>query len=229
MSKPNALDLRIIKYLLRDGRTSFAEIADKSGATKNKIWKRYAMMVRKRIITGATVQMNFAIFGYDTVVTFLINVEANQLDQVMDYISKITEVRAYRQYNSIYNIRAFAPLKDLNELDRLKQAIKRMLPTIGLRTYIWTDVRNIPENLSFNNQGRDVAIGVLRRLDKADHERRDPVEVDDLDLLIVKKLTLDGRASFSEIAKELGTSIDTAVKRYHKLRRQRRTKNFHSN
>ena len=66
----------------------------------------------------------------------------------MELIGKITEVRAYRQYNSVYNVRAVATLRDLNELDHVKQVIKRKLPTLGLKTYIWTGVRNIPENLN---------------------------------------------------------------------------------
>jgi Lrp/AsnC family transcriptional regulator for asnA, asnC and gidA len=39
-----------------------------------------------------------------------------------------------------------------------------------------------------------------------------------LDKQIVAKLTLDGRASFTEIAKELELSTDTVVKRYHRLK-----------
>ncbi len=175
-------------------------------------------MVRKGIITGATVQMNFSKFGYDALATFLINVESNQLDKVMSYIGKMTEVRAYRQYNSVYNIRAVAILRDLNQLDHFKQAIKRMLPTMGLRTYLWTDTRNIPENLSLNYPLEKMSQKSVFCLAAGEHKCLQPLKIDDLDKQIIKKLTIDGRASFVEIAKELETSIDTVVKRYHKLK-----------
>ena len=42
--------------------------------------------------------------------------------------------------------------------------------------------------------------------------------VDELDWEIVNKLTLNGRTSFNKIAHEIGTSTDTVVKRYHKLK-----------
>ncbi len=44
---------------------------------------------------------------------------------------------------------AVATLRNLNELDHVKQVIRRKLPTMGLKSYIWTGVRNIPENLNF--------------------------------------------------------------------------------
>jgi DNA-binding Lrp family transcriptional regulator len=223
-SKLNALDSRIIKELLQDGRATFVEIANRCGVTKNKVWKRFMAMARKGIISGATIQMNFAKFGYEVIATFLINVEAHQIEQVMAYIRSITEVFAFRQYNSVYNIRAFATLKDLDELDRLKQAIKRKLPTVGIRTYIWTDVRNVPENLGLTDQTEEASGKAKPNLSPLDQKQTDTVKIDELDLRIVKLLTLDGRASFTKIAQEVGTSVDTVMKRYRKLRKSNAVK-----
>jgi len=181
-------------------------------------------MDRKGIISGATIQMNFAKFGYEVFATFLINVEAHQIEQVMAYIRSITEVHAYRQYNSVYNIRAFATLKDLNELDHLKQTIKRKLPTVGIRTYIWTDVRNVPENLALADHAEESSGKAKRNLGPLDPKQTDTVKIDELDLRIVQRLTLDGRASFTKIAQEVGTSVDTVMKRYHKLRKNNAVK-----
>src|SRR3989304_2387009 len=147
MLKIREIDAKIIKELLHDGRKSFVEIAKEFGVTKKKVWKHYKELKNKGIITGATVHVNFANFGYEALATLLISVEAQRINQVMDYIEKMTEIRRHRQYNSIYNVRAVTMLKNINELDRVKEAIRRRLPSNNLRTYIWTDVRNIPENL----------------------------------------------------------------------------------
>lgn len=181
-------------------------------------------MYKKGIISGATIQMNFAKFGYEVFATFLINVEANQIEQVMEYIGSMTEVHAYRQYNSVYNIRAFATLKDLTKLDHLKQTIKRKLPTVGIRTYIWTDVRNVPENLALTDNAEESSGKAKRNLSPLDTKQTDKVKIDELDLRIVQLLTLDGRASFTKIAKEVGTSVDTVMKRYNKLRKNNAVK-----
>ncbi len=216
--KINEIDSKIIKCLLQDGRKSFVEIAEECKVSKNKIWKRYKAMEKKGIITGSTVQMNFASFGYDALATLLINVESQQIHEVMEYIEKISEIRAYRQYYSLYNVRAVTTLENLNDLTRIKELLKRKLPTLGLKTYFWTAVKNTPENLS--------AIGAQRNiLEKEENSSRPKTriltkeEIDERDLQIVQNLTLNGRAPFNEIAKKLETSIDTVAKRYNKLKK----------
>jgi Lrp/AsnC family transcriptional regulator for asnA, asnC and gidA len=218
VSKINELDSRILKNLLKDGRKGYDKIAKKYGVSTNKVWKRFKAMEKKGIINGATVQMNFGHFGYDALATLLISVEAQQLEQAMEFIEKITEVRAYRQYNSVYNVRAVAVLRDLNELDHVKEVIKRKLPTLGLKTYIWTGVRNIPENLNLTGALKDASESSQQNSDRIIPIMGERIMIDELDKQIVAKLTLDGRASFTKIAKEIGLSTDTVVKRYHRLR-----------
>lgn len=175
-------------------------------------------MEERGIITGATIQMNFSHFGFDALVTLLISVDAQDIEQAMEFIEKTTEVRAYRQYNNIYNIRAVATLRNLYELDHIKQIIKRKLPSIGLKTYVWTGVRNIPENLNLVADKDFKGANLLPNSSKPDLKPIERVIIDELDQQIAGKLTLDGRSSFTEIAKEIGVSTDTVVKRYHRLR-----------
>jgi Lrp/AsnC family leucine-responsive transcriptional regulator len=212
------IDAKIIKDLLIDGRKNFSEIGKECGVTKNKVWKHYRELEKKGIIVGATIQLNFASFGYEALATLLISVEAQLINQVMDYIRKIPEIRPYRQYNSIYNIRAVTTLKDINELDRTKAAIRRQLATNGLRTYIWTDVRNIPENLKLLTNKKNSDTVNEQPLLKP-HIQKIDLNIDKIDLRIVDKLSSNGRSSFSKIAREIGTSTDTVAKRYGKLAR----------
>lgn len=219
MSVVREIDARIIKTLLQDGRTSFAKIAEDNGTTKDRIWKHYNLLEKKGIIAGSTVQINYDYFGFDAIVTMLIDVESQQIDKVTEYLGKITEILAYRQYNSIYNIRAVAKLRTLNELDHVKAAIRRRLPTTALRTYIWTAVKNIPENLklmpykiNMNNQ-----FELCLKPSTNTHLIERP-KIDDLDLKIVEILVKDGRTPFNEIAQNIGVSTDTVLKRYHKLK-----------
>jgi Lrp/AsnC family transcriptional regulator for asnA, asnC and gidA len=175
-------------------------------------------MEKRGIITGATIQMNFAALGFDAMATLLISVESEQLDQVMDYIKKITEVRAYRQYNSIYNLRVVTTLKNINELDHVKEVIRLRTPANGIRTYIWTDVRNIPENLSLTTAPKNVNDYCKPESAEAFRNPKIKSTVDELDYRIIEELASNGRTPFSTIADELGTSTDTVVKRYRKLR-----------
>jgi DNA-binding Lrp family transcriptional regulator len=217
MLKISELDSRILKYLLQDGRDSFAGIAQKCGVTKNKVWKRYKAMERKGIISGATLQVNFANLGYDAVATLLVSVEAHEIDRVIERIGKIREVRAYRHYNSAYNVRGVTILKDISELDHVKETLRRSLPIMGLKTYVWTGVRNIPQNLKLAPNEKIT----LRKHEPAlETTLKQTIEneVDELDWEIINRLASEGRVPFSEIACEIGTSTDTVVKRYHRLK-----------
>ncbi|MGD0449991.1 MAG: AsnC family transcriptional regulator [Candidatus Bathyarchaeia archaeon] len=219
-TKLNDLDAKILRILLKDGRTGYDELAEACNVTKNVAWKRCRAMEKKGIIKGATVQINYSHFGFDAIATLLVSVNPEQMEQVMELLPKITEVKAFRQYNSVYNVRAYASLKDLNELDHVKQIIKQKIPTMGLKTYIWTGVRNIPENLNLT--------GILEQADKDGRQDLNKTVsaleaetlIDELDKQIMAKLTLDGRASFSQIAKQIGVSTETVIKRYHNLRKK---------
>ncbi len=216
MPKIRELDSKILKILLKDGRIGYDAIAHECGEPKNKIWKRVKAMEKKGIIKGATVQINFGQLGYVALATLLISIEAQQMEQAMLFTEKITEVRAYRQYNSVYNLRAIATLRDLNELDNIKQLLKHKLPTTGLKTYIWSGVRNIPENLNLTQTQDDIREN-KRNLSQSLSKIGNEITVDDIDRQIIEKLTINGRESFTKIAKEMDLSTDTVVKRYHRL------------
>jgi Lrp/AsnC family transcriptional regulator, regulator for asnA, asnC and gidA len=217
LPKISELDSRILKILLKDGRVGYDSIAKECSEPENKIWKRCKAMEKKGIIKGATVQINFGYFGYAALATILISVEAQQMDQVMEIIKKITEVRAYRQYNSVYNVRAVATLFDLNELDHLKHLIKRNLPTLGIKTFIWAGVKNIPENMKLTCETKNSQKSP-EKTSQIIGEICKKIKIDDVDKQIVQKLALNGRRSFSAIAKEIGLSTDTIIKRYNRLR-----------
>ena len=217
-AKLNDLDAKILNTLLKDGRTGWKELAEECKVTKNVAWKRCRAMEKKGIIKGATVQINFSHFGFDAIATLLISVNEDKIEQVMELIQKITEVRAFRQYNSIYNVRAFASLRDFNELDQVKQIIKQRVPITGLKTYFWLGSRNIPENLKLTDILKGTDQYSQQNLNKMNCAAKAETPIDELDTQIMAKLTLDGRASFTQIAKQLGVSTETIIKRYHKLR-----------
>jgi DNA-binding Lrp family transcriptional regulator len=217
--KINELDSYILKKLLHDGRRGYNEIAEEYGISENKVWKRCEAMKQKGIICGATVQMNFGHFGFDALVTLLISIEAQQMEEAMEIIQQVTDIRAHRQYNSVYNIRAVATLKDLNELDHIKQLIKRKLPTMGIKSYIWTGVRNIPENLNLTNSMKTCNEIIEQNQSNAGSMQNEKHTIDDVDKQIVNKLVSDGQMSFTRIAKEINMSTDTIVKRYYKLKK----------
>jgi DNA-binding Lrp family transcriptional regulator len=77
--------------------------------------------------------------------------------------------------------------------------------------------RNIPENLNFT-RSNDTFESSKQNLSQPIRRLTNEIKIDDADKQIVQKLTLNGRMSFTKIAKEIGLSTDTVVKRYNKLK-----------
>jgi Lrp/AsnC family transcriptional regulator, regulator for asnA, asnC and gidA len=216
MKNLSELDVVILKELLRDGRKSFTALAKDCQASKDVIWKHYKEMEKAGIIVGATIQYNYPGFGFEGVGVILVNVESQHTNEVLSRLRKFSTIRPFRQYDSLYNIGIIANLRKLSDLDSIKEELRRQNPVNSIRTYLWTGVRNTPENLS---------MGLLQKTsfqqDEVEPKKIVLAEgnwnVDELDLQIVDKLTSDGRVAFSNIGLELGVSTDTVARRYSKL------------
>ncbi len=197
----------------------YDELAKQCDTSINRIWKRYKALEKKGVIKGATTQVNFGHLGYAALATLLISVDAQQIGKIMDLIETMSEVRAYRQYNSIYNIRAVTTLQNLNELDQVKQIIRQRLPIVNLKTYLWTSVKNIPENLNTNKSSRENSAIAQNFSTLVASVHSDKIRVDAIDRQLIQKLTQNGRMSFSQIAKEMKIATNTVARRYNNLRK----------
>jgi len=93
-------------------------------------------------------------------------------------------------------------------------SLKKMSEVRVSKTCFWVAVRNIPENLSLGGteNTNNFLFSQQTRL-----ERMDNVQLDKVDHQIIEELSKNGRASFSEIAKAIGSSRDTVNRRYTRL------------
>ena len=212
------IDVKILKELLKDGRKSFTTIAEECHTSKDIVWKHYKNMTEAGIIVGATIQFNYPKFGYSGVAMIMLSVESHYVTDVFVRLKKIPDVDSFRYYNATYNLAAISHLKSLRDLERVKELISKRSIIDEIKTCIWTDVRNIPEN---------ILVGTFEhKTEKADGKRsqagvdaqKSSVKIDEIDMQIVEKLTKKGRLPFSKIAQEIGVSTDTVARRYKKLR-----------
>jgi DNA-binding Lrp family transcriptional regulator len=213
--KVDKIDAKILMDLLQDGRRNFSEIAKECGVSTNVIRKRFARMEKDGKIVGATVLVDYKCLNYMAIASLLLNVESQHVESALERLKQISNVLVIRQFNSRYGIRLIAKLKSLNELDRIKEAIRLHNSVIDIRTFFWLDVRNAPENLSFgiaNNQDQ-VASEIIPKT----YGPQKAIMVDETDLAIVEKLSQNGRMSFRKISEEIGMSPDTIIRRYEKL------------
>ncbi len=217
MTNIEEIDAIILRELLKDGRKSFVTIAAECNTSKDIIWKHYSDMKKAGIIVGATTQYNYPLFGYEGVVFVLVNVESQQLDKVFERLVKSPNFNTFRQYNSAYNIGIIGKVKKLRDLDKIKELIKTENPLTAIRTYLWTDVRNIPENLSFGFAENKISQTNENEPKEEESVIKNKVKLDETDIRIVEELTKNGRMPFSRIGQLIGASTDTVARRYANL------------
>jgi len=209
------IDVKILKELLKDGRKSFTTIAEECHTSKDIIWKHYSEMKKAGIIVGATIQYNYPCFGYEGIASIRLSVGSQHLNELFEQLTKIPNIRPFRIYNSAYNIGVFATIKNLKDLDNIKEMLIRRHPIIASKTYIWIDVRNTPENLSLCFAQNNGQVEEKKPREKCVNNSR--VKLDEIDIQIVEELNKNGRAPFSRIGQSIGVSTDTVTRRYARL------------
>ena len=210
------INAKILNDLLKDGRKSFSEIAKNCNTSSDVIAKRYKQMKKKGIILGATIQNSHSCINGHFIAGVNINIQHGKLQFVTELIKKIPHV--INVYPSVISQTAstIVILKDMQELEQVRQSIKRLSFIRGLDINLWLGIRTTPENLSALNVPELENEKVNRRAEYPSRKKTE-TKIDQIDLSIIEKLALNSRIPFEKIAEPLGVSTNTVVRRYEKL------------
>jgi len=118
------------------------------------------------------------------------------------------------------NIDLIAILTTLDQLNEIKDLIKRNFTVLELKTGIWTDVKEMNQNIAITDNIRKSSLQATNFTPKLEI-RKKSVQVgaiDEIDQKIADILAENGRISMAAIGKRIGISSDLARKKYEKLR-----------
>jgi DNA-binding Lrp family transcriptional regulator len=88
-----------------------------------------------------------------------------------------------------------------------------------MRTAIWTDVKEMNENLAIIAENRKKAAAPTNYVTKTEKKSNPKnICIDKIDQKIADKLAENGRVSMETLGREIGISPETAKKRYEKLK-----------
>ena len=171
------------------------------------------------VITGATIHINYKSFGYKAVAYILINVDPQQADKLVEYLQKMPEVYSFYNRGVKGNIDLVVILKTLEQLNEIKDSIKRRFSILEMKTAIWTDVKEMNENLAIIPADFKKASTIHHEIVPNEKKDSQNVLIDEIDQKIADKLAENGRISMDTLGKEIGVSADTAKRRYEKLKK----------
>jgi Lrp/AsnC family transcriptional regulator, regulator for asnA, asnC and gidA len=205
--KLDSIDRKILRDLLVDGRKSFSEIADECKINKSSVTRRYKQMVTKGIIVGATVQNSTSCYDRKLIIIFLLIVERGKTDEVLPLL-KMPQIVQVFPFQADPFICVWAVAKDADEVKTIQTCLQRLQFVNQVEPEIFLGTRNQPENLSI--------FGDCGKTEQKIIENK--TRIDEIDRLLIEKLSFNGRVAFSQISKELGITTETVSRRYEKLR-----------
>ncbi len=208
------IDIRILQELLQDGRKNFSTIAKEFKTSKDIIWKHYKELKKAEIIVGATTQSDPRKLGISGLATISISLETQNMAETFDRLKNTSNFNFFRYYNTSNTLSIITGLKHLGDLQHAKEVISRENKINDISTNLWLEVRNTPENI-FSTPPIDAKKTPDRPV--VNSEEIAESKLDETDFQIIDRLTKNGRMPFSKIAKEMGLSTNTIVRRYEKL------------
>ena len=150
--KLDDIDLEIIRTLKRDGRTPFAQIAQRLGVSTGMIRQRYQRLVKEGVLQVVAVT-NPLLLGFSTMAMIGIKVDGAHLQKVAEEIAALEEVIYLVLTAGAYDLFAEVVFRDNDHLlefltDRLR-AIEGIRETetfmylkIVKEIYSWPDISN---------------------------------------------------------------------------------------
>ena len=86
------IDVRILKTLMKDPRTSFAEIAKDCEVSTNTIRIRFKRLKKIGVITGSTIQVNPKSLGYESIAFLAIEADIDEEQSVLEFLDHIPNI-----------------------------------------------------------------------------------------------------------------------------------------
>ena len=202
--KIDEIDAKILKDLLIDGRKEFTEIAREAQVSKDIIWQHYTNMKKKGIIIGATIKLNYASLGYNITASFYVDIPPKETAQVAEQLRKIHGLYRAVRYSSPSRLLAMSDMMKAEQIDYVKQRIKKLPSVIGLDVGIFTGVRSMPENLSVLNIDKIPNVTEKTEPQPKKRNKKTECKIDDIDRKIIEKLRVNGGRCFNSMGKESG-------------------------
>ena len=229
------IDVCILKALLKDSRTSFAEIAKNQQVSTNTIRTHFNQMKKAGIITGSTIHPNPKCLGYEGIAFLAINANVNEENNVLEHLQNIPNIVLSHAQIGKHNIVSILVIKNVDELTKTLELVRNNPHVNTADAAISTDSSYIhhPENLviepytetadttkAFAYDTKNKAPCNLSNITSEPTNENiinQTFELDKIDQALIRILGKNARESFRRIAKKLGISTKTAIKRYNKL------------
>ncbi|WP_246055143.1 Lrp/AsnC family transcriptional regulator [Pseudalkalibacillus caeni] len=133
------LDKKIIKFLSKNGRMSFAEIASHLEVTEKTVRTRYNNMIENNIIEVVGV-VNPITLGIKVGAIIQLKVVPQEIEQIVEQLQQVPVVRYITTTSGDYQLLAQVNVRDYDELNETVKTIHRIPHITSTNVLIQMDV-----------------------------------------------------------------------------------------
>ena len=152
-AKVDDIDLKIINFLNKDGRTPFAQIAKELGVSTGMIRQRYQRLVQEGVLQIVAIT-NPMLMGFATMAQIGVKADVRRLEEIADEIAKFEEVIYLVLLTGSYDLHVEVVCRDkshllnfltkkLHAVEGVKEAETFMYLRIAKENYGWAGNRGV--------------------------------------------------------------------------------------
>jgi DNA-binding Lrp family transcriptional regulator len=229
--KIDQIDIKILKILRKEARTSFISIAKECKTSTEVIRYRYSKLKKAGIITGAVMQVLPTKIGLNIIGKLELETKQNSANNVIEHLKKMPSILRTWQESMEHFISAYFALPNIQAFNQLTSELKNQSNIIGVNTRI--DSSNpffeYPENLvlepyeikkkQFPNNNEIPQWYDSKKDGEKNFRLPKLSKMDPTERKIAKMLAYNARIPFSDISKMHNISLTKVKRIYQKLRK----------
>jgi Lrp/AsnC family transcriptional regulator for asnA, asnC and gidA len=130
-------DIKILKVLIADARTSLIEIAKKCGISSVSVLNRIKRLKKLGVITGATLFAALNTLGFQVVATVGMETDSNR-DEIVEFLKKSTYLIEPATAIGEYDFCALIYAENIENLNEITDAVKKQFGIRKVVVNVWS-------------------------------------------------------------------------------------------
>jgi Lrp/AsnC family transcriptional regulator, regulator for asnA, asnC and gidA len=137
------IDLKILRLLLKDARSSLKKIAKECGVSSVSVLNRINRLKKLGVIKGSTLFASLSIYDFQTIAFIGVETENNNCnDEVLKFLKTYTFLIEPSVSIGKFDLHALIYSKDENDLNNRVAVLRRLSGVRKVSVFIWTGLSN---------------------------------------------------------------------------------------
>jgi Lrp/AsnC family leucine-responsive transcriptional regulator len=136
------IDVKILKYLIRDARANLKDIAKECGVSANAIFKRIKHLEKSGVVRGYSLFISPDVMGeFKSFSTIWLNIDLTHETEAVEFLRKQDGLFNIFRCVGRYDIIAYCATKSIQKLEEILQILKKQEWFREIVVNLWSDTQ----------------------------------------------------------------------------------------